>query len=104
MGAREPPGLLDLVTTVSEVVQTRFYSEKTVRRWIETGKVRARQSGSTWLIEVPSLLQHSPPSPALRRPRRNSAPTPRARTPASGEKTEFSLHNRPPRAYSQGQG
>lgn len=50
--------LLDLVVTISEVTNRWYYSEASIRRWIERGNIKARQSGSTWLIEVPSLLAH----------------------------------------------
>ncbi len=51
-----PPELLDMVTTISEVEARWFYAYTTVRRWIDEGRFRARQAGSTWLIEVPSFL------------------------------------------------
>jgi len=50
--------LLDLVMTIREAAEKRYYSERTIRRWVEEGKVHARQSGGVWLIDVVSLLKY----------------------------------------------
>lgn len=50
--------LLDLVTTISEAAAKAYYTERTIRRWVESGKVRGRKSGDVWLISLPSLIKH----------------------------------------------
>ena len=49
-------GLLDLVVTIKEAEERWHYSNATIRRWIEEERIKARQSGGTWLIEVPSVV------------------------------------------------
>lgn len=47
--------ILDLVVTVSEAEKRWSYAGNTFRKWIDEGKIKARQSGSIWLIDAVSV-------------------------------------------------